>query len=248
MVHLKLKLELSTVIIGCIFLSACSEYDGKEYFCEGYWQNGNARSYGQNAVRINNEEICITYLDRDYDKYQCIRFGKEIYGEWVSNQGGDGQIEERTSFSSKFESGKALVQVRRQERPGKAEFVERKLINNNWNFFYKDIPLNLPLPKSLATEDNLLTFDLYAVSNVVYSNGRMIGKPYSKELADILGPSDQQSYGVGGDTFKAYYDRANNALVSTYIFDTNTSTLGYDSKYPHRYQCAFWKKQRWWEL
>ena len=244
-----MKIALALHIIVCVMCSGCSEYARKEYFCEGYTQIQNDQTFGQNGVRINIDEICITYLGRDYDKYSCIRFGMGSVEEWGAVSGSDGQVDERRSFSATMDSGKAIVEVRKQERPSKPELIERKLINNNWNFFYKKIPLNLTLPKATATAETLATFDLYAVSNVVYWGGRMIKEPYTKELQDILGLSDQKSYGVGGSTYQAYHGRANNSVEATYSFDPSRLTLSYESKETsRRYGCEVWRKQRWWEL
>ncbi len=234
-------------LIFLILMDGCTSSSETEYFCESYhkYPNSDDVSYDQAILKISDNSMCV--MDREI--FQCATSGKITYLPWENqfNKGTEDQYSLSLARNNKNYK-LSFYKIEKPESEGSVTQIER---SGKIYFSYKGVELNLPLSINQATEENIKTFTLYAISNVEYWNGRMINMSDSlKSFSDIF--DDVKNYGVGGSTFKSYYTRANNGLAYSYEFNIQNKSLilnfNDETLKERQYRCDVWIKQKWWQL
>jgi hypothetical protein len=232
------------IFLTFIFVfESCGVSETKEYFCETPFVDDN-HFYSQTILKINKNEFCVMYKG---EKYSCVRFNEKISDNLEDDSKGFTQTQ--YSYKAILTNDIASMIVLKQESPKKTNPVIRKLVGDEYHFIFNDVELGITLNKKEASDDNLRTYDLYAINNVANWSGRMIHCGFKDEDGSC---HDIKSYSVGGEAFNSWYRAANNLPTYQYDFDLKNLTLKtdpFDKLLPiTSYSCEIWKKQKWWNL
>jgi hypothetical protein len=202
-------------------------------------------SYSQQAIKLSQNRICVNWRG---DTPTCVNKGSITTEPWEDDS--SGSTRSRYSFEANFEGDVTTINVSELVEPKKVSDI--KVIENGDELFfiYQDTPLSLGLPKKLDSVENRKTFQLYAIYNKIYWNGKMISE---FKFRDEKESRDVKTYSVNGDAYKSYFARANDKPTYQYFFNPKSLTLGslsvnddYDPA--RKYTCEIWNKQKWWQF